>query len=270
MTSESLTMSSNMEQLYTAAIALNNLAISLIERGLYSPASETLNGAAMVMKDISQLSSFRQPRSFPQEDETRRTAALMVRRAESYLGLSDHKAHSTQLTIRVVNEDSAASAIVAIPDDALKDGDTKHIVVIQMEVGSIQDLRNRNPNVDSSFILYNLACVQLCRAFTCPLRSSSDELLQKAQRLFLFSLTVLENVMDDKEIEVEGNGDDTDVCYILPAVIIVLQNLARTAAMLGQQQDVERFSSQANSFEQFFIEEVYLSVLFAPLSAAAA
>lgn len=255
-----------LQRLYTAAIALNNMAISLIERGLYSPASETLNSAASIMKDISQLSLIQA--SCPQGEDTRRKTFFMVRRAESYLGRSGPKPHSAILAIRVVNEDFAASAI-GTKDDDLTVRDKHDIVVIRMEVGSIQDLRYRDPNVDSSLILFNLACVQLCRAFTSDLRISSHEFLKSAQRLFLFSLTVLENVIDDKEAAIQGNGE-TNIGYILPAVIIVLRNLTRTASILGQHEDVERFSSQADSFEEFFTEETYLSLLFAPLSGAAA
>jgi hypothetical protein len=260
-------MSSKLQRLYTAAIALNNLAISFIERGLYSPASETLNSAAMLMKDISTLSLAQAACSH--DDGTRQKISDMVRRAESYLGLTGIKPHFSGITLRVVNEDSAVSTVGAIQNKDLTLWETRSIVVLRMEVGSIQDLRYRDPNVDSSFILYNLGCAQLCRAFSLETKSLSHALVNNAQRLFLFSLTVLENVVEDMEAGGDGN-DESDMCYILPAVILVLRSLTKTASMLGQHENVELFGSQADSFEEFFTEQTYLSLLFAPLSAAAA
>ncbi|GAX13986.1 hypothetical protein FisN_5Lh099 [Fistulifera solaris] len=260
-------MTTNLQRLYTAAIALNNMAISFMERGLYAPASETLNSAAMLMKDISTLSLAQAACS--QDDGTRQKIADMVRRAESYLGLSGIKPHFSGITLRVVNEDSAVSAVGATQSKNLTLWETRPIVVIRMEAGSIQDLRHRNPNVDSSFILYNLGCGQLCRACSLETKRLSHALVNNAQRLFLFSLTVLENVIADMEAGGIGN-DESDMCYIVPAVILVLRSLTKTAFMLGQYENVKLFGSQADSFEEFFVEQTYLSLLFAPLSAAAA
>lgn len=259
-----LPMSSKLQQLYTATIALNNMAVSLIERGLYLPATEALNNAAVIMKDISQLSLGQL--SCPQDEASRRNTSDMLRRAEIHLLRMGQKLYPAKFNIRVVNEDSAASAVKAMQDtSSLTRWDKKSIVLIRMEVCSIQDLRYRDPNFDSGLILYNLGCVQLCQALTCD--PSSLQLLKNAQRLFLFSLTILENVIDDKEAKDE---EDDDVSYILAAIIIVLQNLTRTASMLGQQEDVERYSSQAVSFEEFLTETIFLSALFPLLSSAAA
>jgi tetratricopeptide (TPR) repeat protein len=242
----------SLQRAYTVAIALNNMGVSLLERGSYHQAMETFQDAISVMEEISA--------SFSEQEMSRKRALnfstldAKLRKATYNLAKCDAVKDNSDMNFCVLTEDESPAVVAAALQDESMFFDSSTTFLIRIEK-SIRDCEISEVDFESSIILYNFGNVYNSLATTAPSTACANELCEGAFNMFELSYELLQNSNEES----------------LPVSILILRSLAAFAlTTLGIACEAEAYYSYMLDRVDSFLEIAYLLVDSSEIAAAAA
>jgi hypothetical protein len=243
---------SSLQRTFTAAIALNNTGVSLLERGSYPEAKEAFKNAISVMQEISA--------SREKQDEASRnrpfsSSALDAKLHKAYYNLANCAAvkDDSKMKFCVFTEEESAAVIGAAVQDEDMFYDSSTTFLIRIEKSTL-DCENAGVDLESSIILHNYGKVYKCLATTATTSACARELCEGAFKLFQLSYALLAR-------DEQGS---------LPISILILRSLTSFASTLGMEREAEAYCSHMLDLQDSFLEFEYLLFESSPIAAAAA
>jgi hypothetical protein len=246
------------------AIALNNMGVSLLERGCYDLARETFQDAVCVMKEVFASSSRQQeepgkrPLSASTLDDKLQKASCNLSHTSSF-----EAAHNSKIDLCVLTEEESATVIgAALCQELLSASSLTTTFLVRME-GKLDQGCASHLDISSSIILYNYGNAYKCLATTAETAACAKQFCQGAFQLFQLSHSLLEktNLQDD---------DEGDLELFVPIMsILILQNLVSFALILGMECEAQTYYSQL-LHQQEYLKEVMDLLLVASIQIAAA
>jgi hypothetical protein len=185
--------------IYRCALSLNNMGLTLLERGHAKAALETFKDSVDVMKWV-----------VPNEAVPAEAVETRLRRAAKKAALAAHKdcENDTQDVV-IVSLDGEASSI----RNLLLDNGSCKFFAGRLEV---TDLSERNFDLDSAVILNNFAVAHMCMLEEVPCEARGfDILLNSALKIFGLTRTILVNQFPDSIDSIEN------ILHILSSAIVV-------------------------------------------------
>jgi tetratricopeptide (TPR) repeat protein len=183
---------------YRAAIALNNMAIALMERHAYRESLETLIDGCSLMESAlrHQHSSTSDPSSYLLvEDKIQKSSMRLSMSLASSSTISSalSSALDTADAVMVVIHDglcldsrtSMDSTISALKQDSFR------LSPIRLEAVAFQDVEERNPELESGLMIFNLGVAYLCLSRSACSRSASFKLRVVSVRLFRMAYDIV-------------------------------------------------------------------------------
>jgi hypothetical protein len=243
-------MSITLQRAYTAAIALNNVGVSLLERGSCLQAREAFLDAMNVMKEISIICaeqvSGKRPLAFSTLDAKLHKASCNL---ANCVAVKD----DLRMNFCVLTEEESPAVIAAALQDENMFFNSSTTFLIRIEK-SMRDGEISDVDIESSIILHNFGNVYKCLATTATTASCAKELCEGALKLFEFSFSLLR----------KHDGD------YLPVSILILRSLASFASGLGMEYEAESHYSHMLELEDYFLQTDYMFVESSESAAAAA
>ena len=152
--SQSNTMGNMTKSSYaSAAIALNNIGVSLLERGCYQSATKTLQDALSVLRF-----------GFKKEDGTEE-AAVALKLHKAMQRLSNRQFHTTSqgrqqpIWIRTISSSDLSHAASMVFDGGFANGEAYTIRIDDVDMDTMS---NDSPDAECAMILHNFALSYLC------------------------------------------------------------------------------------------------------------
>jgi tetratricopeptide (TPR) repeat protein len=184
---------------YRAAIALNNMAIALMERHAYRESLETLIDGCSLMESAlrHQHSSTSDPSSYRLvEDKIQKSSMRLSTSLASSFTISSTLSSALDLAdaVMAVNHDglcldsrtSMDSTISALKQDSFR------LSPIRLEAVAFQDVEERNPELESGMMIFNLGVAYLCLSRSASQsRSASFKLRVVSVRLFRMAYDIV-------------------------------------------------------------------------------
>jgi len=233
-------MSTQFQQTFTTAIALNNAGVSLLRRHCYRQANDAFNDALKVMRDLSTPCQARQHSSD--------LLNSMLQKAYSDVFESQRYSQTDDATFRIVTEEESTDVIVAgMQQPSYMAFSTIFLIRIELEGKSIQECQSEDLDVQSAIILYNYGVVYKCLASTEPRTELAIQPLRRASKLFSLSYSILQKLMP--KADCQGSAED------LSLSILALCGLASCACMLGMEKDKMECYSTMLIFQEYLREE---------------
>jgi hypothetical protein len=198
-------MSTSLQREHTVAIALNNVGVSLLERGSYHESMEAFRDAVSVMNEISATSH--QQKISRKRPISSSALDAKLRKANYSLSVCD-PVQDSNMTFCVLTEEESESVIgVALQDETtFFDYTTTFLIRIEK---SMLNCENTNVDLQSSIMLQNFGSVFKCLAFTAPSAACAKQYCKDSFKLFQLSYSLLKR-------DIEGS---------LPVSILILRSL---------------------------------------------
>lgn len=238
----------HLDEAYAAAVALNNIGVSLLQRHSFRPAMEAFNDALAIMRDLSRYSVDESGKSFhPRAMGSISRVGDKLRRARQDLASSIasvvYNKERADIDFCVLTENEAATVVI----DALKSQSvfTKNTCfLIRIESYDADELVELD--LESAVILQNYGNVYRCLAFVSePIKARQHS--ENAFKLFNLAFSLLRGQCDDEMSE--------DVpSKFLPISILILRSLVTFAAILGMNEQEKEFDSHMSDFRDLFLE----------------
>lgn len=285
-TSERSTMA--FQRFYTTAMALNNMAVSLLERHAYTEALEIFNDAVSIVKEVFSTSA---SLSQQQEEDHRQTLELLdakLHKGAFYLAQCDqrtiettthHRSSSDNTAVHfcVFSEEECETVIGAALKDrfnAASERRTAFLIRVELNGKSLDDCTQKNPDFESSILLHNFATAYTCLACTESCTDLARKYCQSAYQLYTLTYSLLQSrSQQDKESNDQNEDDDDSVLeqqQDLSVSILALKNLINLAEVLGFQQDRGVFQTHLEDLGDLFLEVAFLLPEQELIAAAAA
>jgi len=246
-------MSTEFDEAYTTALALNNVGVSLLRRQCYQPAKHAFHSALQAIREVSS--------SVLQDGQYISSPHFEAVLQSSYTHLSQ-SAVADDAKIRVITEEESANVISSfVQEPNFLDSSTNFLIRIECEGKSIQDCRNRDMVMESSIIMYNYGMLYKCIASTEATTEITLQRVKKASELFRLAFGVLQNPCQDYY----------GVLEMLAFSILVLCCLADCAFLLGLETEEKEYHLKMIELREYLSEEQYrLGTVMNDATAAAA
>jgi len=244
-------MTSAFQQVYMAAMTLNNIGISLLHRQADEKAIKMLSSAIALMREISNGDSLA-------ESPLVVSIKAKLEYANQMLAVCPLSSHLSYLHVIMLQDifDVVKNLYPEVP----KADEPPPLVLIRIE-SFVDDEENYNFNFESSIILYNFGTAYL--QMSGKTGQGATAFVESACRLFHLSYSILE-----KELTIQDQSDLKR--QILPFMIHVLQCLVHTTSMLGHSSYSSVLSSSIGSLHQALQWDYEISAHFPPYPAKAA
>jgi tetratricopeptide (TPR) repeat protein len=241
----------SLQRAYTVAIALNNMGVSLLERGSYDQAMETFQDAISVMTEITASSTEQEmPRKRPLGFST---LDAKLRKATYNLANCDTAKHDSKMNFCVLTGDESPAVVAAALQNENMFFDSSTTFLIRIEK-SIHDCLISAVDFDVSLILHNFGNAYNCLATTATTAACAKELCEGALKMFEVSYALFQNSKEES----------------LPVAIIILRSLAAFASTLGMGREAEAYYAYMLELTDSFFAMDYLLTESTEISAAAA
>jgi hypothetical protein len=199
---------------HRAAIALNNMGVSLLERRAYRQGIETLKDAIFVMKRVLRPPSI-SPQGLGKTPNSTSYAEVMVHRASKRM--ANPQPISSAISIDVVSQCASFSRRSYPSGSVLRGGSFSPL---RIEATDLVSLEDRDPDLESSIMLYNFGLAHLCMA---KLAKTPTKLQEGALKLFTMAYSLFAPLCDQA-----GHGIREDI------VLLAAANLNNMVALLTQ------------------------------------
>jgi tetratricopeptide (TPR) repeat protein len=235
-------MAVSFKTVYTAAMALNNMGVSLVERGRHSEAIDALKEATVLLRQLAQ-------------DEIRLSSSANIYKT---LGNAYYNIYRCQTDIQssivsqglcVITEEEIAAVIRKSLSETT---DTSIIFLIRMELAprSTPNGSNHVADMESSIILYNTSNAFLCMGAAADTTARAIKCARRAFKLYQLSYAILENMTGYTCPTISNES----VAALIPFSILVLQMLVSVASMLGMTSDAEYYDCKKTNLRTVFAE----------------
>jgi hypothetical protein len=234
-----------------AAIALNNMGVSLLERRAYRQGMETLKDAIFVtmQRVISSQGLCETPNSTSY-------AEAKVHRASKRM--ANPQPISSAISIDVVSQSATFSHRSYPSDSVLHEGSSSiRGSPLRIEATDLVSLEDRDSDLESSIMLYNFGLAKLCMA---KLVKTPIKLQEGALKLFKMAYSLFAPRCDQ-----EGRGIREDT-VILAAATSTLDNIVALLTQMGRysktnesDQEMARLGRAIQEFQGRYHLEAQLS-----------
>jgi hypothetical protein len=230
-TCSSRAMKTSLQKAYTAAIALNNMGVSLLERRCYRQAMEAFSDAMTVMREISMLHKepsnmvYKRPSLRPSYTNDAKLQKAIYNLAHCQRDVDpDHKSDS-HINFCVLTERGCTAVIgSALQDESIFKSSTTFLIRVELERKSIHDCLDRDRAFESAIILHNLGNAYKCLASVATSASTAKKNLESSLKIFELSYSVLQNEWSP-ELDQELSSQ------VLHISILVLRSITIFAAL---------------------------------------
>lgn len=189
---------------YRAALALNNMAITMVERCCYGQAYRTFKDAAFAMKVASQTLRKGTP-------DEKHSVCRMVRQA-------NHRAANPKLSVFYVDVNVVSHDGTVNPEEIIRADPSSHTVkLIRIEPSDGDLVESDKSDLATAIVLYNFSTVYLWQSWHADNAERAFKLHAGAVKLLKMSSNILGMLYEA--------CDDT---YIIPHVVFSLTILFRT------------------------------------------
>jgi hypothetical protein len=213
---------------HRAAIALNNMGVSLLERRAYRQGMETLKDAIFVMKRVLRPASI--SHGFGKTPNSTSYAQGKVHRASKRMATA--QAVPSAVSIDVISH-CATFSHRSRSTSILQGGSSYPLSSpIRIEANDLVSREDRDSDLESSIMLYNFGLAHLCMA---KLVKTPIKLQEGALKLFKMAYSVFDTLCDQ-----EGQGIREDMVLLAAAT---LDNIVALLTQMGKH-------SEANESDQ--------------------
>jgi hypothetical protein len=230
---------------HRAAIALNNMGVSLLERRAYGQGMETLKDAIFVMKRVLRPPSI-SSQGFGKTPNSTRYAEAKVDRASKRMA-NPHPIPSA-LSIDVVSHCTTFSHRSG-SGSVLHGGSSSPLrSPFRIDATDLVSLgeENRYFDLEASIMLYNFGLAHLCMA---KLAKTPIKMQEGALKLFNMAYSILAPLCDK-----EGHGIREDMVLLLAAttlnnIVVLLTQMGKRSEANGSDQELARLGRAIQEFQ---------------------
>jgi hypothetical protein len=209
---------------HRAAVALNNMGVFLLERRAYRQGMETLKDAIFVMKRV-----FR-PRSTSEESTC--SAEAKVHRAVRRM--ANPQPVPSAVAIDVISHGGATSHPSSLASILRGSSSAAFTFPIRIEATDLDSPEDRDPDLESSIMLYNFALGHLCMA---KVAKSPTKLQEGALKLFNMAYSIISNQNGLSRLS-EGEMRRIRETRLLLSVV-VMSNVVRVFSEMGRNTEAD-------------------------------
>jgi hypothetical protein len=224
---------------HRAAIALNNMGVSLLERRAYCEGMETLKDAIFVMKRVLRPLTI-SPQDLGKMPNSTSDAEAKVERASKRVA-NPHPTPST-MSIDVVSR-CATFSHRSDSGSVLQGGSSSPLrYPLRIEATDLVSLgeASRDADLESSIMLYNFGLAHLCMA---KLAKKPTKLQEGALTLFNMAYSVLAPLCDQ-----EGHGRREDMVLL---AAIALNNIVALLTQMGMHSEANELARLGRAIHEF-------------------
>lgn len=266
-------MTGNMHRDYTRLIALNNVGVSLLERGQYRLAMSTLKDALRSMPSqfrTAVLDDMLPPCAADESPEAvSRTIEKRLQRAESRLASTSNNSafsssaspccqRSTSLRIQVISYQEAMchSVLESIHRGSIMTAETACAVRIEKSVCPITVVNQREAELKAGILLYNYGLTHLCLSREAARDAAKAAMLrQGAVRLFSRIMVISNQLIKLEEQDRKSRQSANNVCHDEFEERVLLVSLLVIANLL---QSIRESNQSPAAVETFFDKLIFL------------
>jgi len=222
-------MTTSLESMYTAAMALNNIGISLLQRGADDEAVQAMSFAVVLIRDISKVSS-----SEPAGLSTTRLDEILKKTNQSLAMCQQSNDSPSTESMRdgfqvITHEDIFRFAKDGLEASPEGNRTISSLIRVELDATSITDMTTYYPGIESSIVLQNLGKAYMKMALEDAAIESALEKRRCACGLFKLSYSILETLYSGPCPQ----NHDHLLPQFLPLMIINVQSLIFTMSVLG-------------------------------------
>jgi hypothetical protein len=210
---------------HRAAIALNNMGVSLLERRAYRQGMETLKDAIFVMKCVLRPPSISSSQGLCKTPNSTSYAEAKVHLASKRM--ANPQPISSKRSIDVLSQCATFSHRSCPSDSVLQGGSSSSPLSspLRIELTDLVSLEDRDSDLESSIMLYNFGLAHLCMA---KVVKTPIKLQKGALTLFNMAYSIFAPRCDK-----EGQGIREDV-VLLAAATSTLDNIVVLLTRVGK------------------------------------
>jgi hypothetical protein len=240
---------------YRAAIALNNMGVSLLERRAYRQGMETLKDAIFVMKRVLRPPSI-SSQSLCKTPDSTSYAETKVHRASKRM--ANPQPISSAISIDVVSQ-CATFSHRSCPSGFVLHGGSSSPLRIEatdlslrrIEATDLISLEDRDSDLESSIMLYNFGLAHLYMA---KLVKTPIKLQEGALKLFNMTYCVLAPRCDQ-----EGHGMREDIVLLaattLNIIVVLLNQMGKHSEANESDHELARLGRTIQEFQGYHLED---------------
>jgi hypothetical protein len=230
---------------HRAAIALNNMGVSLLERRAYRQGMETLNDAIFVMKRVLRPPSI-SSQGFGKPTNSTSYAEAKIHRASRRM--ANPQPIPSAVSIDVVSQCATFSYSGTVLHG---DWSSPLSSPLRIEVTDLVSLEERDADLESSIMLYNFGLAHLYMA---QLAKTPITLQEGALKLFDMAYSVLATLSNQ-----EGDGIREDVVLIAAAtlnnIVALLTQMGKHSEANETDQELARLGRAIQGFQDRILED---------------
>jgi exonuclease VII small subunit len=231
---------------HRAAIALNNMGVSLLERRAYRQGMETLKDAIFVMKCVLRPRSIISSQGLGEMPSSISYAEEKVHRASKRM--ANPQPIPSAMCIDVVSRCATFSHYPHHSDSVLRMSSSSPLRIEATDHISLED---RDSDLESSIMLYNFGLAHLCMA---KLVKTPIKLQEGALTLFKMAYCVLAPLYDQ-----EGHGSREDIVILaastLNNTITLLSKMGKQSEANESDQELARLERAIQEFQDGNLED---------------
>lgn len=258
-------MTTYFQKAYTVAVALNNMGVTLMERGCYQHAMGALADAISIMKEISVASQDPQAVTCQRSLHSYAAFESKLSKARSNIFSSqplDAKIASAANNFCVVTEEGCGTIIApALLRGQIFTTRVTFLIRIELEGKSIQECECREPHLESACILQNFANAHASMSTVCTDPAQARLGLENAFKLFELAYSVLQNEESEPDTV-------TTIAQVLPIMIMVLRSLVLLSSALRRDTEEEGYHADIINMGEVFLETAIPETMTAAAAAA--
>jgi hypothetical protein len=231
---------------HRAAIALNNMGVSLLERRAYRQGMETLKDAIFVMKRVLRPPSISSQGLCQTSNSTSYAEEKMHRASKR---MANPQPISSAIIVDVVSRSATFSHRSCSSDSVLHGGSSSSTLSspLRIEATDLISLEDRDADLESSIMLYNFGLAHLCMA---KLVKAPIKLQEGALKLFYMAYSLFAPRCDQ-----EGRGIREDAVLLATAnstldnIVALLTEMGRYSKANESDQELARLGRAIQEFQ---------------------
>jgi hypothetical protein len=235
---------------HRAAIALNNMGVSLLERRAYRQGLETLKDAIFVMKRVLRPASISSQGLCKTPNSTSYAEAKVHRASKR---MANPQPISSAISIDVLSQCATFSHRSCPSDSVLHAGGPSSPLSspLRIEATDLISLEDRDSDLESSIMLYNFGLAHLCMA---KLVKTPIKLQEGALKLFNMAYCILAPRCDQ-----EGHGIREDIVLLaattLNIIVALLTQMGKYSEANESDHELARLGRAIQEFQCYHLED---------------
>jgi hypothetical protein len=229
------------QSLNTAAMALNNMGVALLERARHSESIKAFGEALGLMRELSENRSEQELQIACSAIEAK--LGKIIRDLSRCLSSVDGDKEKEPTRFCVISLKDSATAVRSCLQNVTLSSSVFLIRIELMAISSTDD-KDYSVGLESSVILYNFGIAFRCMASGA--HSMSDNSAVRAFNLLQLSISTLDTWYDQ--------SDDVLMTEHLPVTILILQRLVLITAKLQMESESQRYVCRLKRLQNKFVK----------------